>query len=162
MTGPQLADGYWDDPELTSQAFVTPPFETDIFYRTRDRVRRPVAGNPLTFLGRLDDQFKINGIRVEPGEIEASLRRTTGCQAAVALGWPVEGSSAGGIIAFVESEEVDEGAVVHRLRAELPRHMVPRRIIAVPALPRTSRDKIDRRACLTLATEHCSARGGLS
>jgi acyl-coenzyme A synthetase/AMP-(fatty) acid ligase len=151
MTGPQVADGYWGDPGLTRQVFVTPPSETGTFYRTRDRVRSPLAGRPLTFLGRLDDQFKVNGIRVEPGEIEASLRRAAGCDAAVAVGWPEGASSVGGIVAFVEAQRVDEPAVVQQLRAELPRHMVPRRVIAVSPLPRTHRGKLDRRACLSLA-----------
>ena len=162
MTGPQLADGYWGEPELTRGAFVTPPHETETFYRTRDRVRRPLPGKPFTFLGRLDDQLKINGIRVEPGEIEANLRRAVGCDGVVAVGWPTGESSAGGIVAFVEAEAVDEGAIVNSLRAELPRYMVPRRVIAVSTLPRTSRGKIDRRACVTLATEHCSVRSSSS
>ena len=156
MTGPQLADGYWSDPELTQQAFVTPPFESRTFYRTRDRVRRPIDGNPLTFLGRLDDQFKINGIRVEPGEIEASLRRATASAAAVAVGWPAGASSASGVIAFVEAADLDEAAVIEKLRAELPRHMVPRRVIGVSSLPRTERGKLERRACVALAAEHFS------
>jgi amino acid adenylation domain-containing protein len=157
MTGPQLAEGYWHNPELTRQAFVTPPAETETFYRTSDRVRRPMPGGPLAFLGRLDDQFKINGMRVEPGEIEASLRRATGCDAAVALGWPAGEPSATGVVAFVEAHDVDQAAVIEQLRAELPRHMVPRRVIAVSDLPRTARGKLDRRACDALAADHCSA-----
>jgi amino acid adenylation domain-containing protein len=154
MTGPQLADGYWGNPELSAEVFVTPPAETDVFYRTRDRVRRPLPGNPLTFLGRLDDQFKINGIRVEPGEIEASLRRAAGCDTAVVVGWPAGKSSASGVVGFVEATSVDEVAVVRRLRDELPRHMVPRRVIARAVLPRTPRGKLDRRACADLVAEH--------
>jgi amino acid adenylation domain-containing protein len=159
MTGPQLADGYWEAPDLTQQSFVKPPSEHEIFYRTRDRVRSPLDGRPLTFLGRLDDQFKINGIRVEPAEIEASVRRVTGSTAAVAVRWPAGAFSASGVVALVEAPEVEEAVVIERLKAELPRHMVPRRVIAVSPLPRTHRGKLDRRACLSLAAEHCSGAG---
>ena len=155
MSGCQVADGYWGDPDQSRHAFVIPPGETAVFYRTRDRVRRPLPGKPMTFLGRIDDQLKLNGIRVEPGEIEASLRRATGCTAAVAVGWPAGQSSPSGIVAFVEAHNVDQAAVMDQLRAELPRHMMPRRVIAMSALPRTVRGKLDRRACESLAVEHC-------
>ena len=84
MAGPQRALGYWRDPERTAAAFMVPPGETELFYRTGDRVRRPIAGAPMTFLGRMDSQIKLHGYRVELGEIEAVMAREAGADAAVA------------------------------------------------------------------------------
>jgi non-ribosomal peptide synthetase component F len=69
MTGPQLSLGYLDDPEKTAGAFVTPPGREQVFYRTGDRVRRSDGRRPLVYLGRVDSQIKIQGYRVELGEI---------------------------------------------------------------------------------------------
>nr|WP_246381660.1 non-ribosomal peptide synthetase [Micromonospora jinlongensis] len=76
VSGPQLADGYRGDPEATARRFVTvalPSGRTERVYRTGDRVRFD-ADRRLRYLGRLDDQVKIHGFRVEPGEIAAALR----------------------------------------------------------------------------------------
>ncbi|MET8467667.1 FkbM family methyltransferase, partial [Micromonospora zamorensis] len=76
VSGPQLADGYRGDPEATVRRFVTvalPSGRTERVYRTGDRVRFD-ADRRLRYLGRLDDQVKIHGFRVEPGEIAAALR----------------------------------------------------------------------------------------
>ncbi|MEV0133983.1 amino acid adenylation domain-containing protein [Dactylosporangium sp. NPDC050688] len=76
VSGPQLADGYLGDPETTARRFTPvalPSGRTERVYRTGDRVRFD-AGLRLRYLGRLDDQVKIHGFRVEPGEVAAVLR----------------------------------------------------------------------------------------
>ncbi|WP_327035381.1 non-ribosomal peptide synthetase [Micromonospora ureilytica] len=76
VSGPQLADGYRGDPEATARRFVSVPLpsgHTERVYRTGDRVRFD-AEQRLRYLGRLDDQVKIHGFRVEPGEVTAALR----------------------------------------------------------------------------------------
>ncbi|MFC4149513.1 amino acid adenylation domain-containing protein [Micromonospora mangrovi] len=76
VSGPQLADGYLGDPEATARRFVAvelPSGRTGRVYRTGDRVRFD-ADRRLRYLGRLDDQVKIHGFRVEPGEVAAVLR----------------------------------------------------------------------------------------
>ncbi|MEU4477587.1 amino acid adenylation domain-containing protein [Micromonospora sp. NPDC023966] len=76
VSGPQLADGYLGDPEATARRFVEvtlPSGRTERVYRTGDRVRFD-ADRRLRYLGRLDDQVKIHGFRVEPGEVAAVLR----------------------------------------------------------------------------------------
>ncbi|MFG1780330.1 amino acid adenylation domain-containing protein [Micromonospora sp. NPDC049048] len=76
VSGPQLADGYLGDPETTGRRFVRaalPSGRTERIYRTGDRVRFDAEGR-LSYLGRLDDQVKIHGFRVEPGEVAATLR----------------------------------------------------------------------------------------
>ncbi|MCW3814407.1 non-ribosomal peptide synthetase [Micromonospora sp. DR5-3] len=76
VSGPQLADGYLGDPETTARRFLPvalPSGRTERVYRTGDRVRFD-ADRRLRYLGRLDDQVKIHGFRVEPGEVAAVLR----------------------------------------------------------------------------------------
>ena len=80
--GAGVARGYLGRPELTAERFLSNPYGPGQLYRTGDRVRWRQNGE-LEFLGRADDQIKINGIRVEPGEIEAALLRLPEIAAAV-------------------------------------------------------------------------------
>ncbi len=152
MAGPQCALGYRGDPERTAAAFLVPPGETEIFYRTGDRVRRPAQpGVPMTFLGRLDSQIKINGYRVELGEIEAVLRREAGVDAAVAVGWPKTPGGAAGVIGFMVAEPgslgvADIDALLERMAVSLPRYMVPKDIVLLSDFPLNANGKIDRKA----------------
>jgi amino acid adenylation domain-containing protein len=146
VAGPQVTLGYWRDPERTAQAFVVPPGRDRIHYRTGDRVRRPHAGAPMTYLGRLDQQIKIRGVRVELGEAEAAVREATGVDAVVAVGWPRTATGHDGIVAFVGATEVDVGAARARLRARLPAHMIPRRFVLLDRLPLNASGKFDRQA----------------
>jgi amino acid adenylation domain-containing protein len=148
LTGPQVTLGYWEDPERTAAAFVVPPGEDVVFYRTGDRVRRAVDGRPMTYLGRVDHQIKILGHRVELGEVEAALREASGVDAVVALGWPRTASGASAIAAFVGDLDVDAPALLAAARKRLPAYMVPRAIHRVAELPLNANGKFDRRALL--------------
>ena len=94
MTGPQLTPGYWRDAEKTAAAYVTPPGQDRLFYRTGDRVRRSRGKAPMVYLGRMDNQIKIRGYRVELGEIEACVRDEAGVDVAISVGWPVTAAGA--------------------------------------------------------------------
>lgn len=149
MSGPQTALGYRNDPERTAAAFMVPPGETEIFYRTGDRVRRPAHdGAPMTFLGRMDSQIKINGYRVELGEIEAVLQREAGVDAAVALGWPETPGGASGVVGFIvaDASDVDVDALIERMAVSLPKYMVPRDVLLLAEFPLNANGKIDRKA----------------
>jgi amino acid adenylation domain-containing protein len=146
VAGPQVTLGYWCDPERTAQTFVVPPGRHRVHYRTGDRVRRPRPGAPMTYLGRLDQQIKIRGVRVELGEVEAAVREATAVDAVVAVGWPQTETGYDGIVAFVGATDVDLRAVRAQLQARLPAHMVPRRIELLEALPLNASGKFDRRA----------------
>ena len=145
MTGPQLSLGYYRDLERTRVAFVVPPGETRTFYRTGDLVRRLGPGGPLVYLGRIDQQIKIQGYRVELGEVEVLLREVSGSESAVAIGWPRSVSGADGIVGFVLGEG-DADTVRERVAARLPPYMQPQRVIFVPSFPLNSNGKIDRNA----------------
>jgi amino acid adenylation domain-containing protein len=158
MTGPQLTPGYWRAAERTAAAFVRPPGRGATYYRTGDRVRRPVGSGPLVYRGRLDHQIKINGHRVELGEVEAALRAESGVDAAVAIGWPVTVSGAGAILAFLGTTDVDVRALREHLARRLPDYMVPREIRLMERLPLNANGKIDRRALTdSLAEVHEAA-----
>ena len=149
MNGPQMSLGYWRDTERTNLAFVVPPGRAEIFYRTGDRVRRPVGNGPLTHLGRVDFQVKILGHRVELGEVEAVVRQASGMDGVVAIGWPVSTSGYGGIEVFVEGR-VDVDRCRDLIASRLPDYMVPRRLHVMNRLPRNANGKFDRNAMLTM------------
>ncbi|GAB4217232.1 MAG: D-alanine--poly(phosphoribitol) ligase [Sandaracinaceae bacterium] len=156
MTGPQLSLGYFRDPERTAAAFVVPVGETRTFYRTGDRVRRKGDGGPLVYLGRVDNQIKIQGYRVELGEIEAVLRDVSGADVAIAVGFPRTASGADGVVGFVgigpnvrgepgEAEAIRAAAV-----ERLPPYMQPREVRLVSSFPLNANGKVDRKALLAM------------
>jgi acyl-coenzyme A synthetase/AMP-(fatty) acid ligase len=153
MTGPQVTLGYLRDPEKTAAVFVVPPGKTGIYYRTGDRVRRPQNDGSMTYLGRLDHQIKVQGYRVELGEVEACLRKEAAIEGAVAVGWPLSPSGAEGIVAFVDHPDVDVSALRNRLKAKLPPYAVPREIHVLPELPLNVNGKVDRKVLLRILTE---------
>ena len=100
------------------------------------------------YLGRVDHQIKVLGHRVELGEIEAVLRRSSGVVEAVALGWPLEGGAAQGIVAFVSGTGLEPATLLEAARTSLPDYMTPREIRLVDAMPLNPNGKIDRDALL--------------
>ncbi|MFF3720427.1 non-ribosomal peptide synthetase [Streptomyces prasinus] len=147
--GAGVALGYLHDPELTERTFVTDPFAPTAtrMYRTGDLARRGPHG--LEFLGRTDDQVKINGHRVEPGETESALRAEPGVhEAAVVARTNSLGES--DLLAFVISgdRDLDTAALHARLARRLPGYLVPAEIHPVDTLPLTPNGKLDRRALL--------------
>jgi acyl-CoA synthetase (AMP-forming)/AMP-acid ligase II len=149
IAGRQVTLGYWRDEEKTAAAFVVPPGRSDRCYRTGDRVRRPAREDqPITYLGRLDNQIKVRGVRVELGEVEAVIREVTGVDAVVCLGWPVTPVGVDGIVAFIAEPDLPVPATKAALEGLLPVHMVPRRFELVADLPLNASGKFDRRALL--------------
>jgi amino acid adenylation domain-containing protein len=148
LSGPQVVDGYWNDEEATSRAFVS--VNGRPYYRTGDRVRRGTDAGPLRYLGRLDNQIKVLGHRIELGEIEAAIRDETGVDAVVAVGWPRSESGPTGIAAFVGDPSVDPARLKTGLEKRLPGYMVPRVLRLVPELPVNANGKWDRGALVRI------------
>ncbi|HXM54493.1 MAG TPA: amino acid adenylation domain-containing protein [Candidatus Dormibacteraeota bacterium] len=145
--GPGLARGYLGRPGLTAERFVPDPAPErpgDRLYRTGDRVRWLPTGE-LEFGGRLDDQVKIRGHRVEPGEVEATLRQAPGVTdcAVVAFDSPV-GRRLAAYVAGVDESRLPE--LRERLAARLPEYMLPATWQLLDRLPRNANGKVDRRA----------------
>jgi amino acid adenylation domain-containing protein len=144
--GAGLAQGYLGHDQLTKQRFIVDPHHAgERLYRSGDRARRRSDGE-LEYLGRLDDQIKLRGFRIEPGEIAYVLRRHPGVRdAAVVL---LRGKSQDAMLAayYVPAGSVDESDLRTHLQRSLPPHMIPSALVAVPALPLTVNGKLDRRA----------------
>jgi acyl-coenzyme A synthetase/AMP-(fatty) acid ligase len=138
--------GYWRDSEKTGRLFVVPPNHGEIYYRTGDRVRRPIGEQPLCHLGRMDWQVKVRGHRVEMGEVEETVRQASGRDGVVAIGWPATESGYDGIEVFIEGSAVDIDSLRAGIAARLPDYMVPRRFHLMARLPRNVNAKFDRQA----------------
>ncbi len=150
LTGPQVSLGYWEDPEKTAAAFVVPPGREQVHYRTGDLVRRPAGEGPITYVGRIDHQVKVNGHRVELGEIEATLRELAGFDGVVALGWPRTQAGAAAITAFVAGVGVDPEALRAAVADRLPEYMVPRHVHVIDEIPLNANGKFDRAALVRI------------
>ena len=148
MTGPQLALGYWRDKERTSLAFVVPPGFDEVYYRTGDLVKTVAGGGPLLYLGRADNQIKVQGYRVELGEIEAVIREVAGTDVAIAVGYPSGPNGVEGIVGFISAPDVDPEDVRERAQKRLPPYMQPQRILQVDEFPLNANGKVDRGALL--------------
>ena len=145
MTVSQLSCGYSFDDEKTRRAFVSVAGRDGNYYRTGDRVRRSGPNKPLIYLGRLDNQIKVLGHRVELGEVEAVVRSISGIDAVVALGWPGAGN-ADRIELFLEADRFNTQPLMNQLKTKLPSYMVPRQIRIIPRFPLNPNGKYDRGA----------------
>jgi D-alanine--poly(phosphoribitol) ligase subunit 1 len=144
ISGPQLALGYFRDEEQTSRHFVQ--MNGKRWYRTGDLGYQDAHGR-FHHLGRIDNQVKVRGMRVELEEIEAHLRAVYQTESVAAVAWPVEHGSAAGIVAFVASHGAASSELSKdRLKKRLPPHMVPSAIYDVAALPLNANGKVDRKA----------------
>ena len=156
--GPGVAAGYLKRDALTAEKFIANPFGGDgsdpVLYRSGDAVVMERAG-AIAFRGRIDDQIKIRGFRVELGEIEAKLAALPGvAQCAVVLRAD-EGLDQ--LVAFMvvernaDRDTLDGKHLRAALRNELPPYMVPARFEVVADLPRLPSGKADRKALKAMA-----------
>ncbi|ASW55447.1 non-ribosomal peptide synthetase [Plantactinospora sp. KBS50] len=150
LGGLRLARGYHGRPGLTAAQFVPDPLSGEPgerLYRTGDLVRRRGDGT-LEFLGRIDQQVKIRGLRMELGEIEAALARHPAVQAAaVTVVETTPGDK--GLSAYLVPRPGDAPTVAdlrEHLRSLLPENMVPAFWTTLPSLPLTASKKVDRKA----------------
>ena len=148
--GDGLAEGYWNRSELSAQRFIANPLPEETgarLYRTGDLVRYRADG-VLEFIGRIDDQIKVRGFRVEPGEVESALCQHRDVNEAVVLcREDVPGERI--LVAYVTGSEhcepVPTELRVH-LRAALPAFMIPSAFVVLDTLPVTPNGKVDRAA----------------
>lgn len=150
MSGPQRSPGYLSDPEKTEAAFVRLPGREGVYYRTGDKVVQAAADGPLLYLGRIDNQLQVHGARVEPGEVEHAIRKVTGQDVVVVVGWPTTDRGADALVAFLQEAPSDIKKVQRSLRQHLPAFMIPRKFHVLPEFPLNSNGKIDRGAVVAL------------
>ena len=149
--GDGLALEYLNRPDLNAQRFVPNPFDREHgsrLYRTGDLVRWRADGN-LEFLARTDDQIKIRGHRVEPGEVEAVFMQhpSVGCCAVIAHDDEFIGKH---LVAYVTARNAHDAPDPRELqdyaKQKLPTYVAPSQIILMEELPLTANGKVDRRA----------------
>jgi amino acid adenylation domain-containing protein len=146
--GRGLARGYLDRPALTGERFIADPFDQagGRLYRTGDWVRWRGDGQ-LEYLGRLDQQIKLRGFRVEPGEIEARLLAQPGVREAVVVAQ--EGRQGLRLVAYLtahEEAQLDSPLLRSALANALPDYMIPSLFVFLDTLPLNPNGKIDRKA----------------
>jgi amino acid adenylation domain-containing protein len=147
--GEGLARGYRRAPALTAERFVPDPFSGAAgarLYKTGDLARYMPDGS-IEYLGRVDQQLKLRGYRIEPGEVEAALKRHAGVREAVVV---AREATHGGkhLVAYVVARGAAPGPGELRalLKERLPDYMVPASFVMLENLPLTPNGKVDRRA----------------
>ena len=143
VAGPQVAEGYLNDPEKTAKAFVQLPGRPETWYRTGDRVLL-AAPEAIQFVDRMDNQIKIRGYRVEIGEIEAAIRKLTGGCNAIVAALPLKSANPTALVAAVEGWDGDPAELHDRLKEVLPAYMLPSALRPIAEFPRNGSGKADR------------------
>ena len=153
--GHGLAVGYAGSMKMTNDRFIQHPDFPNFgrLYRTGDRVVRLPDGN-LDFLGRIDNQVKIRGHRIEPGEIDTQLQKHTGIRDSITITKFTSTDADAQLWSYVVPEEksLDEATVRRYLVSILPTYLTPTHIELIEAIPKTANGKLDKAQLPTLTT----------
>jgi len=152
ISGAGVAMGYLNRPELTQEKFVQDPFNPGFrMYKTGDLARWLPAGN-IEYSGRIDQQVKVRGFRIECGEIESVLKEQETIENALVIAETIKESTQ--LIAFLvpaapgspPEHPIDIGQLKKALQAKLPDYMIPSAFVSLDKIPLTPGGKIDRKA----------------
>jgi amino acid adenylation domain-containing protein len=154
VSGVGVGLGYWNNPERTAESFVDNPFKNEMgihggcLYRTGDLGRWRQDGS-LEFIGRLDNQIKIRGFRVELGEVEAAISKVKGVADVAVLVYHTK-TEQNSLVAYVVlkslNTELDGSKLRVALKECLPEYMIPSSFTFLERMPLNAADKIDRKA----------------
>ena len=148
IIGPSISPGYYNDSERSEKVFGTykkGEYYLNRFYRTGDLVEEKKG--LLYFIGRVDNQIKHMGYRIELEEIENGMNRVLGIQESAAIYKRVN-DSYGKIYAYVVCKNLSQEEIKKNLKEYLPTYMIPNKIIMLNVLPKNQNGKIDRKALL--------------
>lgn len=150
LSGDGLARGYLNRPDLTAERFISHPFEkseVNYLYKTGDIARYLPDGN-LEFVGRIDEQVKLRGFRIEVGEIETVLNQHPAVRETVVMVREDEESDRR-LVAYIVpkiEQQLTSSNLRSFLKTKLPNYMIPATFVVLETLPLTPNGKIDRRA----------------
>lgn len=143
VAGEQITPGYWNNPEKNASSFFMR--EGMRYYHTGDLCYWDNSGN-IMYSGRIDQQAKIQGFRVELGEIEYHARQFyKNGHRVMAIAFQNE-QNLTEIALFVESQHEDVKPLIEYLRGKMPQYMIPTRILFEPSFPLNKSEKVDRNA----------------
>lgn len=148
LSGDGVARGYLNRPEMTAEKFsIDPRRSGQRMYRTGDLGRWLPDGN-LEFLGRIDQQVKVRGFRIEPGEIELKMQAFAGIEKAIVIMrvHPEGDQQLIGYYVGQDGKAVELAALRNHLAQSLPRYMMPNVFMRIDAVPLTPNGKLDRKA----------------
>ncbi|MCQ2515021.1 MAG: amino acid adenylation domain-containing protein, partial [Ruminococcus sp.] len=145
ITGLGVVRGYMNNPELTAEKFVDNPFGEGKMYRTGDLAKWLPDGN-IDFMGRIDDQIKIRGFRVELGEIEHRIREISGIDDCAILARPDKSGEKAIYAYYTANREISISEIRSKLGETLPEYMIPPYIMQIEAMPVNRNGKLDRKA----------------
>ncbi len=159
--GPALARGYLNRPELNAEVFVDVKTteSTQRMYKTGDLARWRENGD-IEFAGRIDHQIKLGSYRIEPGEIEVAINQHQDVLESLVSYDEVDGKKA--LIAYIAhgDNDLQAGQLSEFLKQHLPAYMVPARFVLLPAFPKTTNGKIDRKALPDPASSEVARASG--
>ena len=159
--GDGLARGYFNQPGLTDEKFISNPFNykhKDRIYKTGDLARYLFDGN-LEYIGRSDNLVKIRGLRIEIGEVETVISRHPAVREVLVIVTEDKLEYDKRLIAYIvynNRENVSDNQIRHYLKERLPDYMIPNHFIELDSIPLTLNGKIDRNA-LSLTSKSISA-----
>lgn len=145
---PFASKGYFKDPDRTAEAFVASPIAADrghIVYKTGD-LGRYLPDRSLEFVGRLDTQVKVNGIRIELGEVQSALAGCAAIELAVVLAIPNADQENQLVCYYTEKQSTDPQEIRAHLETTLPEYMIPSFYVRLAQFPLTVTGKVDRKA----------------
>ncbi|MCR8984752.1 amino acid adenylation domain-containing protein [Brevibacillus laterosporus] len=145
IAGPGLAKGYVNQPELTSERFVSNLFGPGSMYRTGDLVKWLPNGH-IEYLARVDNQMKIRGYRIEPSEIEAKILSFSKIKEAAVIDFTDNTGEKNLCAYYVQEQPFDVTELREYLSRHLPDYMIPVCFIIMDTLPLTMNGKLDRKA----------------
>ena len=143
--GDQVGNGYLLNPTLTAEKFIENPLQPgDILYKTGDLAKWDISGN-IVFLGRIDQQVKLNGVRIEPGEIQSHINKLEGIVESAVVIKEVRNKKV--LVAYyVADKEISTNTFRTYLTNHLPISMIPNYYMRLAEMPLTATGKVNRRA----------------
>ncbi|MBF0567233.1 amino acid adenylation domain-containing protein [Candidatus Magnetominusculus dajiuhuensis] len=143
LSGVQLSSGYLNQPELNAARF--PIIDGKRWYLSGDLAMQDSSGT-FHLLGRIDNQVKVMGNRVELEEVDTHLRTVANTGIAAAVTWPIVDGIVQGLVGFVGAKQIDQLQIIAAMKDKLPAYMVPSRVLALENMPFNSNGKVDRNA----------------